>query len=159
FNEEEAAQLFAGFRERAIRHEPASVADTNARRGRNRLQGGCAQVLASLVEFMGQCGGLRNAVLALALGPGLFVAVDKQHVLHGFLLGNWFGNCRICPVVVREVRKSTSGRDFFTLVPEGVFAGNGVRAPVWLTPRPVRKTRVPRWFFLAGGTDRRGPRG
>src|SRR5262249_7187449 len=157
-DQEEAAELFARFSERAVRHLALTFTDANAGRGRYRVQWGSAEVLPLFVEFMRERRGLREALLALAFGPGFLVRVDEQHVFHRFLLGNPAGHRRVYSIVVREVRKSTSGRFFFTPVPEGACAGNGVPVPVRPRPKPVHRIRGPRPSFPAGGTGRRGPR-
>src|SRR5262249_37748867 len=101
-DQEEAAELFARFRERAVRHLPLPLTDANAGRRRDRVQRGGAQNLPLLVELVRQGRGLREALLALALGPGFFVGVDEEHELHRFLLENRAGHRRLYWIVVRE---------------------------------------------------------
>ena len=55
--------------------------------GRNRVQRGSGKKLSPFVKFMCQRCGLREALLALAFGPGFLVGVDEQHVFHRLLLG------------------------------------------------------------------------
>src|SRR5262249_55902973 len=143
-DQEVAAELFARLGEGAVRHLALSLTDANAGRGRNRVQGGSAQVLSLFVELLRQRRGLREASLALAFGPGFLVGVDEQHVFHRFLLGSPAGNRPVCSIVVRRARNSTSGGIFFTPVPEGVCGGNGVLVPVRPRPKPVRRSRGPR---------------
>src|SRR5262249_47309764 len=85
-DQEETAELFAGLGEGAVRHLAFACANTDAGGGRNRMQRGSAQVFPLSVEFMRQRSGLRNAVLAFGFGPDFLVGVDKQYVLHRFLL-------------------------------------------------------------------------
>src|SRR5262249_34059100 len=130
-DQEEPAELFTRLRERSVRDLTLSVTNTNAGRSRHRLQRRTTKVFGLFLEFMGQRRGLRIALLAFAFGIGLLVGVNEQHVLHRFLLGNWPGNRRLCLVVVRRPCKSTWERFFLTAILEAVFAGTGVRAPVW----------------------------
>ena len=67
-DQEEAAELFTRFSERAVSYLAFSITNTNARRGRNRVQRGSAQILPLFMEFMREVCGLHNALLAFAIG-------------------------------------------------------------------------------------------
>src|ERR1700691_2226123 len=82
FDQEVAAELFAGFREWTVGDQAFAVAHLDARGRRHRLQRGGGQKLAVRLKPMHQLRGLREAALPLGLGPGLFVGVDQQHVFH-----------------------------------------------------------------------------
>src|SRR5262249_55354744 len=122
-DQEVAAEVFAGFRERTVRHLPLPLADANTGRGPDRVQRGGAPGLPLGVEFVRQGRGLGEALLALALRPGFFVSVDEEHVLHRFLLADRAGHRRLCWIVVWGTDKSTGGKDFFTAIPEAVVEG------------------------------------
>src|SRR5262249_20163176 len=99
--------LFARLREGAVGHVPLPLPDANAGRGRDGVQRRSAQILPLLVELMRQRRGLGEALLALALGPGVFVGVDEEHVFHRLLLANGASHRRVCWIVVRGGSKST----------------------------------------------------
>src|SRR5262245_31887803 len=68
-DQEEATKLFACFRKGAVRDVALAVTNTNAGRGRHRMQRGSATILPLSVEVMRQFGGLHKALLACTFGP------------------------------------------------------------------------------------------
>src|SRR5580704_10896750 len=84
FDHEEAAKLFARLRERTVGHNPFALAHPNRGRCRHRLQRRRAQKLAICLERVGKLSRLPVTLLALDVGPGVFVGVNQQHVLHSF---------------------------------------------------------------------------
>src|SRR5262249_62383141 len=65
---EEAAQLFASFRERAIGHNALAVVMPNARRCQRGLQGGCRHIFPGHTQFPGVACRVRVALSSLGFG-------------------------------------------------------------------------------------------
>src|SRR5690348_15608639 len=79
---EVAAQLLARFRERTIGHQPLAVAHLNRSRRRDRLQRGCGNKLAVLLEIVCELRRFQVTVRSFGFAHGLLVHVNQQHVLH-----------------------------------------------------------------------------
>src|SRR2546426_6952421 len=81
-DQEIAAQLLLGLRERTDGHYPFALAYPDAGRRGGRLERGGGEILARGAELVRQLRGLAVAPLPLALTQGLLVKVDQQHVPH-----------------------------------------------------------------------------
>src|SRR2546426_7268652 len=81
-DQEIAAQLLLGLRERTVGHYPFALAYPDAGRRGGRLERGGGEILARGAELVRQLRGLAVAPLPLALTQGLLVKVDQQHVPH-----------------------------------------------------------------------------
>src|SRR5438552_3913155 len=81
-DQEVAAQLLLGLRERTVGHYPFALAYPDAGRRGGRLERGGGEVLARGAEFVRQLCGLAVTLLPLGLVQGLLVEVDEQHVSH-----------------------------------------------------------------------------
>src|SRR5467141_2256418 len=81
-HQEVAAELFPHFRERAVGHQTVAVAHLDAGCCRHRLQWVGGEVLPLRLEHVRKLSRLAVTLLPLALGPGLLVGVNEQHVLH-----------------------------------------------------------------------------
>src|SRR5436309_3785645 len=81
-DQEVAAQLLLGLRERTVGHHPFALAHPDAGRRGGRLERGGGEILARGTELVRQLCGLAVTPLPLALTQGLLVEVDQQHVSH-----------------------------------------------------------------------------
>src|SRR2546426_1592923 len=81
-DQEIAAQLLLGLRERTVGHYPFALAYPDAGRRGGRVERGGGEILARGAELVRQLRGLAVAPLPLALTQGLLVKVDQQHVPH-----------------------------------------------------------------------------
>src|SRR2546430_5272377 len=81
-DQEVAAQLVLGLRERTVGHHPFALAYPDAGRRGGRLERGGGDILARGTELVRQLCGLAVTPLPLALTQGLLVEVDQQHVSH-----------------------------------------------------------------------------
>src|SRR5438552_10709823 len=81
-DQEVAAQLLLGFRERAVGHYPFALAYPDAGRRGGRLERGGGEILARGIELVCELRRLAVTLLSLALTQGLLVQVNQQHVSH-----------------------------------------------------------------------------
>src|SRR3989475_2183875 len=90
-DQEVAAQLLLGLRERTVGHHPFALAYPDAGRRGGRLERGGGEILARGTELVRQLCGLAVTPLPLALTQGLLVEVDEQHISHELYLRS----CRV----------------------------------------------------------------
>src|SRR3954453_513300 len=79
---EKTAQLLAGLRERAVGDQPLAAPDLDAGRQRRREERRGGEELSGGVELVRELRGVPVALVPLARGEGVLVAVDEGHVAH-----------------------------------------------------------------------------
>ena len=126
-DQEVAAELLARFGERAVRYLALSVRT----RTLVAVATGCSgEARRSFPCWWSSCVRAVDSAkhcLRSPFGPGFFVGVDEQHVLHRFLLGNGRRIAAVRSIVVREVRKSTRGRIFLPQFPKAFLKETAFR--------------------------------
>src|SRR3989442_2092738 len=133
-DQEVAAQLLLGLRERAVGHYPFALAYPDAGRRGGRLERGGGEILTRGTELVRQLGRLAVTLLPLDRTQRLLVQVDQQHVSH---------QCA-------SVRRRLSLREVLSPCPplpsgEGECVPPRRRERVRTTPRqsPRRRERAP----------------